>query len=73
MNNFKILNESFSESSMGNLLQILQGLAKSYFNVKGGSSNAIQVMLNIQYKMEMDRRNKKQKKTTLGIRKECIF
>jgi len=27
---------------MGNLLQILQGLAKSYFNVKGGSSTAIQ-------------------------------
>ena len=28
---------------MGNVLQILQGLAKSYFNVKGGSSPAIQV------------------------------
>lgn len=29
-------------ATMGNLLQILQGLAKSYFNVKGGSSPAIQ-------------------------------
>jgi hypothetical protein len=29
--------------SMDSIIQILQGLAKSYFNVKGGSSPAIQV------------------------------
>jgi hypothetical protein len=28
---------------MDSILQILQGLGKSYFNVKGGSSPAIQV------------------------------
>lgn len=29
-------------NTMGNLVQILQGLAKSYFNIKGGKSEAIQ-------------------------------
>jgi len=35
--------EKISGFSMDSILQILQGLGKSYFNVKGGSSPAIQV------------------------------
>ena len=34
-------------SSTSNIVKILLGLAKSYFNVKSGSSPAIQVLLNI--------------------------
>jgi hypothetical protein len=32
---------------MDSILQILQGLGKSYFNVKGGSSPAIQVLYDL--------------------------
>ena len=37
-------------STVGNIMQILMGLAKSYFNIKGKSNASIQVRSIIQQK-----------------------
>ncbi len=36
-------NDSGDGSTVGNIMQILMGLAKSYFNIKGKSNASIQV------------------------------